>query len=656
MGSDVHIVSMQASNATCTAQTGRDQIQSLSKLLKEGTGEDSLSRRQYDKSYHELFDATSLTLKLPKSDSDGTVDWQFADPSLLIPLILSRSPPLQDEYARALREHPCSQESPWGLVIGFDEYAPGDKLVSIGNHKKAMDLYFNFCELGQHVLSQSATWFVPIAVRSDICKEVQGGWSYMLAVFLRRLLLGASGLATAGIAVEINGSPTLIFAKLRILISDGDGLRLAFSWRGASSIKPCLKHCNVLKRDSDLVHRGEGFVEITEHNYELFKQRSTRKFYESIDKVAAAHRKRIAGRISQGLHDRIVKIQGFNYCHGGLPFDLTLRRHGIDVFQATRIDWMHSALQDGALTIEIHLFITACQSMCNKGYEDVKAYFQLPWIFPQYQRSKGAGLYRIFSEYRRNKDGVMDKLRASATELIGMYSILRHWAESEIGDREEMSNHVASLRAGCKVVDIIQMAKKQVLPMRPASLALRKAIRIWFQLHKSVYGEQHFKPKHHWLFDVADQFANDPMVFDQLIVERLHLTVKHHGERVDNMRIYERSVLSGVLHCQIKALRQLRKGCSLTDNTVVPLPGYEHAVLADHMDVQGMHISAGDLVMRQSILGQVCGCVEELGTLFAIVEEMELLHSSAYYRGRWRKTAILRLWRATEVEQADKER
>ena len=88
----------------------------------------------------------------------------------------------------------------------------------------------------------------------------------------------------------------------------------------------------------------------------------------------------------------------------------------------------------------------------------------------------------------------------------------------------------------------------------------------------------------------------------------------------------------------------------------MPLPGYDHAVLADHMDVQGMHISAGDLVMRQSIVGQVCGCVEELGTLFAIVEEMELLHSSAYYRGRWRKTTILRLWRATEVEQADKER
>ena len=114
----------------------------------------------------------------------------------------------------------------------------------------------------------------------------------MLAVFLRRLLLGASGLATAGIAVEINGSPTLIFAKLRILISDGDGLRLAFSWRGASSIKPCLKHGNVLKRNSDLVHRGEGFVEITEDNYELFKQTSTNEFYVSVDKVAAAHRKR----------------------------------------------------------------------------------------------------------------------------------------------------------------------------------------------------------------------------------------------------------------------------------------------------------------------------------------------------------------------------
>jgi hypothetical protein len=36
---------------------------------------------------------------------------------------------------------------------------------------------------------------------------------------------------------------------LAVLLSDGDGLRQALSWRGAASLKPCIKHPNVCKKD-----------------------------------------------------------------------------------------------------------------------------------------------------------------------------------------------------------------------------------------------------------------------------------------------------------------------------------------------------------------------------------------------------------------------
>ena len=78
----------------------------------------------------------------------------------------------------------------------------------------------------------------------------------------------------------------------------------------------------------------------------------------------------------------------------------------------------------------------------------------------------------------------MVKLRASASEAIGMFSILRHWAESEIGERPELAAELASFRAACKVLDIIQLAKKQVLPMKTAGVALWKAMKDWFRLHK----------------------------------------------------------------------------------------------------------------------------------------------------------------------------
>ena len=55
---------------------------------------------------------------------------------------------------------------------------------------------------------------------------------------------------TAGVPIMISGRPILLFARLTDLLSDGDGLRMAFDWKGASSMKPCFKHYNVFMKDS----------------------------------------------------------------------------------------------------------------------------------------------------------------------------------------------------------------------------------------------------------------------------------------------------------------------------------------------------------------------------------------------------------------------
>ena len=140
-----------------------------------------------------------------------------------------------------------------------------------------MCLYFNFVNLGAHALSQAATWFVPIAVRHEMCVAAEGGWSRMLAMFLRRLFLDATGFATAGLPLMIHGAPVLVFARLGVCISDGDGLRLAYCWKGASSLHPCLRHFNVLKKNSDLAGRVRGYCEITEDDPSKFQCTSVEK-------------------------------------------------------------------------------------------------------------------------------------------------------------------------------------------------------------------------------------------------------------------------------------------------------------------------------------------------------------------------------------------
>ena len=113
-----------------------------------------------------------------------------------------------------------------------------------------MVLSLTFRELGQEAISSGRAWFTCAVIRSTVVGEVVGGWSACLRLFLDRLLLGPAGFATAGCPVPIAGTGRLLFARVTNLPSDGDGLRQALDWKGASGLKPCFKHYNVLKKDN----------------------------------------------------------------------------------------------------------------------------------------------------------------------------------------------------------------------------------------------------------------------------------------------------------------------------------------------------------------------------------------------------------------------
>lgn len=74
----------------------------------------------------------------------------------------------------------------------------------------------------------------------------------MFRLFLERMLVGPTGFFTAGVAVKLAGVPHLLFAQLTNLLSDGDGHRMAFDWKGAGSLHPCFKHKNVWKKASGI--------------------------------------------------------------------------------------------------------------------------------------------------------------------------------------------------------------------------------------------------------------------------------------------------------------------------------------------------------------------------------------------------------------------
>ena len=95
------------------------------------------------------FDSVKHTIRVPMQDG-GEWDWQLCHPGLLLSRLVGESEALQAGFRDAMSRHPCAPDRPWGLVVGFDEAVPGNKLALV-NSRKSMNLQFSFEELGGSV-------------------------------------------------------------------------------------------------------------------------------------------------------------------------------------------------------------------------------------------------------------------------------------------------------------------------------------------------------------------------------------------------------------------------------------------------------------------------------------------------------------------------
>ena len=151
----------------------------------------------------------------------------------------------------------------------------------------------------------------------------------MMRILLERVLFGQHGLSTVGVPVMIGGQHRLVFARLTNLLSDGDGHRMCWNWKGASSLKPCWKHFNVFKKGSDLAHRKPGFVEIDCTDCDRFRSWTAGQLYSTADVVATAAGKVAARTMSKADYDELEKSVGFNHTANGMLMSRLLRRRAI---------------------------------------------------------------------------------------------------------------------------------------------------------------------------------------------------------------------------------------------------------------------------------------------------------------------------------------
>ena len=196
--------------------TGRVSMNGLSEILYKLRDSPALldsSRRDISAANSEAFNQVATTIKLPSNDSDDTIDWTLAHPNWLLTKTVEQCPHFAQVLLETMQKHPPTKERPWGLIVGFDEFTPGD-LMHGKQERKTMVLSYSFVELGRRYLSDVRFWLVPVCVRTSVISSVRGGWSCMLRKYLHLHLLGASGIYSVGCPMIIGGRETAWIGSL----------------------------------------------------------------------------------------------------------------------------------------------------------------------------------------------------------------------------------------------------------------------------------------------------------------------------------------------------------------------------------------------------------------------------------------------------------
>jgi hypothetical protein len=272
-------------------------------------------------------------------------------------------------------------------------------------------------QLGQRAIVHNDTWItIAVARTYGLIDQVAGGWSTMLRILVEDLFLGPLGISETGFPLVLPDGATMIYANLGSILGDGDGLRLSYDWRGASSLKPCLLHYNVLRKNCDLLLYGEGFVDITCADRTAFRSWLDADVNKVVVLLRESHRRVAAGELTQAKYEEIAQACGLHWNPLGFLASDRLRTK-FSLVGCLTFDWMHTLLQDGCFVIEASLIVQACSDHVINVRSAIKDFLADPaWHFPAFGRVKAKQLHRIF-DHRRILADDATRLKVSATRI-----------------------------------------------------------------------------------------------------------------------------------------------------------------------------------------------------------------------------------------------
>ena len=113
--------------------------------------------------------------------------------------------------------------------------------------------------------------------------------------------------------IEINPGLCVAYqltAALQTALSDGEGIAKCLQWNGHGSMRPCVGHCNVFKKESGMGDEALGFVDITCSELARLREWTPAQFQNHVALVLEERRRKARGEISQGHLVDVIKAAG----------------------------------------------------------------------------------------------------------------------------------------------------------------------------------------------------------------------------------------------------------------------------------------------------------------------------------------------------------
>lgn len=367
---------------------------------------------------------------------DGqTFEWLVQRPAKLFQFLFNKCIGFQ-KLVRLSRP----QNDKWDMVFYCDEITPGNPLKPC-NGRKLYCFYISFKQFGKYVTNEHA-WLPIACLRHTVLQKLKGGLSQAVRLLLEKSFFGDWNFADG---VELGDFYTR--ATLSNVLADEAALKGIWSCKGSAGVKPCVCCKNVISKNSSVVDYLDASYFVTvEHNvFSDFDLSKDSDVWESVDHLAAQ-----LPLLRNAAFEELQKCIGFAHNPDGLLLDRRLREH-VKPISCNTWDFMHTYLQGGVASVEVHLFLSSCKKKIGLSFSHVLLFCQADWRFQN--STILTSLKHVFSEER--EACTKESFKGGASELLSALPILAHFADRTCNGRHELQKEVASLIALSPVVSCI---------------------------------------------------------------------------------------------------------------------------------------------------------------------------------------------------------